>query len=97
MWEFYQIRGFTFPGFPGAVDPLLAQHGWIHCLADYDSSATGEIEVFTFLAFAIPDSKGFLMPSSSSDRTRLVSVAAVPGVATAKPGYLSEPGDYAAC
>jgi hypothetical protein len=59
VWDFYQMRGFAFPGTKGAVDPLLAQHDWVHCLADYGTSATGEIEVFTFLGSAIPDPKGF--------------------------------------
>ena len=59
VWDFYQKRGFAFPGTQGAVSPLLAQHDWVHCLADDGTSATGEIEVFTFLASAIPDAKGF--------------------------------------
>ena len=77
------MRGFAFPGNPGAVSPLLAQHDWVHCLADFGTSATGEIEVFSFLASAIPDAKGF------SDAVVIIGlfetgyVAAVPGVATA--------------
>jgi hypothetical protein len=59
VWDFYQARGFTVPGMPGAVDALLAQHDWVHCLADYGTLALGEIEVFSFIASAIPDPKGF--------------------------------------
>jgi hypothetical protein len=92
VWEFYQMRGFTFPGIPGAVDPLLAQHDWVHCLADYGTSATGEIEVFTFLSSAIPDPKGFSYAVIIIGLFETGYVAAVPGVATANPGHLSRPG-----
>jgi hypothetical protein len=92
VWEFYQLRGFTFPGLPGAVDSLLAQHDWVHCLADYGTSATGEIEVFTFLSSAIPDPKGFTYVVIILGLFESGYVAAVPGVATANPGHLSRPG-----
>jgi hypothetical protein len=92
VWDFYQTRGFTFPGLPGAVDPLLAQHDWVHCLADYGTSATGEIEVFTFLASAIPDAKGFSYAVIILGLFETGYVSLVPGVATASPGHLSLPG-----
>ncbi len=63
VWDFYQRRGFSVPGTPGAVDPLLAQHDWVHCVADYGTSAVGEIEVFTFIASSIPDKKGLASSS----------------------------------
>jgi len=83
---------FSFPGTEGAVDPLLAQHDWVHCLADYGSSATGEIEVFTFLGSAIPDPKGFSYCVVILGLFETGYVPFVPGVATARPGHLSEPG-----
>jgi hypothetical protein len=92
VWDFYKMRGFTFPGIPGAVDPLLAQHDWVHCLADYGTTATGEIEVFTFLSAAIPDPKGFSFAVTIFGLFETGYVAAVPGVATANPGHLSQPG-----
>ena len=92
VWEFYQMRGFSFPGSEGAVDPLLAQHDWVHCLADYGTSATGEIEVFTFLGSAIPDPKGFSYCVIILGLFETGYVPMVPGVATARPGHLSEPG-----
>jgi hypothetical protein len=92
VWEFYQMRGFTFPGIPGSVDPLLAQHDWVHCQADYGTSATGEIEVFTFLSSAIPDPKGFSYAVIIIGLFETGYVAAVPGVATSNPGHLSAPG-----
>jgi hypothetical protein len=92
VWDFYQLRGFTFPGTPGAVSPLLAQHDWVHCLADYGTSATGEIEVFTFIASAIPDPTGFSYAVIILGLFETGYVAVVPGVATANPGHLSAPG-----
>ncbi len=92
VWDFYQQRGFAFPGTPGAVPALLAQHDWVHCLADYGTSATGEIEVFSFIASAIPDAKGFTYAVVIIGLFETGYVAAVPGVATARPGHLSAPG-----
>jgi hypothetical protein len=92
VWDFYQMRGFAFPGTPGAVSPLLAQHDWVHCLADYGTSAIGEIEVFTFIASSIPDQTGFSYAVIILGLFETGFVAAVPGVATANPGHLSAPG-----
>ncbi|MCW2750297.1 MAG: hypothetical protein JWR83_1407 [Aeromicrobium sp.] len=92
VWDFYQMRGFAFPGTEGAVDPLLAQHDWVHCLADYGTSATGEIEVFTFLGSAIPDPKGFSYCVIILGLFETGYVPFVPGVATARPGHLEQPG-----
>jgi hypothetical protein len=91
VWDFYQMRGFTFPGAVGAVDPLLAQHDWVHCLADYGTTPTGEIEVFTFLASAIPDDRGFSYVVVILGLFETGNFAVVPGVATANPGHLSAP------
>ena len=38
VWRFYRARGFTFPGRPESAPPTLAQHDWIHVLADYGST-----------------------------------------------------------
>lgn len=92
VWDFYQMRGFSVPGTPGAVDALLAQHDWVHCMADYGTSATGEIEVFTFVASAIPDQKGFSYAVVILGLFETGYVPMVPGVATADPGHLSKPG-----
>jgi hypothetical protein len=35
VWRFYAARGFAFPGTPHSAPPALAQHDWIHVLADY--------------------------------------------------------------
>lgn len=92
VWDFYQMRGLSLRGTAGSVDPLLAQHDWVHCLADYGTSATGEIEVFSFIASAIPDERGFTYLVVILGLFETGYVAAVPGVATADTGHLSKPG-----
>lgn len=59
MWEFYRARGFSFPGTPGSAPPLLAQHDFVHVLADYGTRVESELEVFAFIARANDDPKGF--------------------------------------
>jgi hypothetical protein len=57
--KFYDARGFVFPGRPGSAPPLLAQHDWVHVLADYGSTIESEIEVFGFIARANDDPRAF--------------------------------------
>lgn len=52
LWDFYQKRGFTFPGLIGGVNEAVAHHDWIHVLADYDSDGLGEMEVAAFSTMA---------------------------------------------
>jgi hypothetical protein len=59
VWEFYRARGFTFPGRPDSAPPNLAQHDWIHVLADYGSTVQSEIEVFGLIARANDDPHAF--------------------------------------
>jgi hypothetical protein len=48
VFEFYGMRGFKFPGEAGAVNAAIAQHDWLHVLADYGTTPLGEIEVLSF-------------------------------------------------
>jgi hypothetical protein len=57
--RFYAARGFSYPGLPQSAPPLLAQHDWVHVLADYGSTVESEIEVFAFIARANDDVRGF--------------------------------------
>jgi hypothetical protein len=61
VWRFYRARGFTFPGRPESAPPYLAQHDWIHVLADYGSTVESEIEVFGLIARANDDPGGFAL------------------------------------
>ena len=47
------------PGRPGGASAYLAQHDFVHVLADYNTNVRGEIEVFAFIGRADPDPKGF--------------------------------------
>jgi hypothetical protein len=59
VWEMYQARGFEFPGTVGSAPPLLAQHDWVHVLADYGTTVESEVEVFGFIARANDDMHAF--------------------------------------
>lgn len=57
--DFYRARGFRFPGEVDSAPPLLAQHDWVHVLADYGTSLESELEVFGFIARANDDLRAF--------------------------------------
>lgn len=59
--DFYEARGFNVPGEPGSAPPLLAQHDWVHVLADYGSRLEAEIEVFAFMARASDNPEAFAL------------------------------------
>lgn len=59
VWEMYRARGFSFPGTPGSAPPLLAQHDWVHVLADFGTTVESELEVFGFIARANDDMRAF--------------------------------------
>jgi hypothetical protein len=61
VWRFYRARGFSFPGSRGSAPPSLAQHDWVHVLADFGSTVECEIEVFGFLFRANDDPGGFAL------------------------------------
>ena len=44
---------------PGGAPAYLAQHDFVHVLADYGTNLKGELEVFAFIGRADPDPKGF--------------------------------------
>ncbi|MGH9026530.1 MAG: hypothetical protein ACRDWD_10525, partial [Acidimicrobiia bacterium] len=59
VWEMYDSRGFALPGSHNGPTAYLAQHDFVHVLADYGTNLKGELEVFAFLGRADPDPKGF--------------------------------------
>jgi len=59
VWDMYDSRGFALPGAPGGALPYLAQHDFVHVLADYGTNLRGEVEVFGLIGRADPDPKGF--------------------------------------
>ena len=52
-------RGFALPGSATGASAYLAQHDFVHVLADYGTNLKGELEVFVFIGRADPDPKGF--------------------------------------
>jgi hypothetical protein len=59
VWDMYDSRAFTLPGAPGGPDPHLAQHDFVHVLADYGTNLRGEVEVFALIGRTDPEAKGF--------------------------------------
>jgi hypothetical protein len=59
VWEMYVGRGFELPGTVGGASAYLAQHDFVHVLADYGTNLKGELEVFAFIGRADPEPKGF--------------------------------------
>jgi hypothetical protein len=59
VWELYDSRGFALPGTAAGPSVYLAQHDFVHVLADYGTNLKGELEVFAFIGRADPDPKGF--------------------------------------
>lgn len=57
--DMYRARGFEYPGTPGSAPPLLAQHDWVHVLADFGTTVESEIEVFGLIAEANNDMHAF--------------------------------------
>lgn len=89
VWEMYQARGFGFPGAPGSAPPLLAQHDWVHVLADYGTTVECELEVFAFIARANDDMRAFSLLAMvvSLFETGYLSTGA--GLFESDPGHLS--------
>ena len=65
VWEFYRSRGYRFPGTPGSASPYLAQHDWIHVLAEYGTTVESEVEVFGLISRANDDPAGFALLAMS--------------------------------
>lgn len=59
VWDMYDSRGFEVPGAPGGPPPRLAQHDFVHVVADYGTNLRGEVEVFALIGRTDPDPRGF--------------------------------------
>ncbi len=57
--DMYEGRGFGIPGTAGGAPAYLAQHDFVHVVADYGTNLKGELEVFGLISRADPDPKGF--------------------------------------
>jgi hypothetical protein len=90
--NFYAARGFTFPGEPGSAPPLLAQHDWVHVLAEYGSTVESEIEVFAFIARANDDPRAFSLLAQIIGLFETGHVATGLGIFEYDRGHLSHEG-----
>ena len=95
VWELYEARGFTYPGTPGSAPPLLAQHDWVHVLADYGTTVESEVEVFGLVARANDDMRAFSLLAMviSLFETGYLSTGA--GLFESSPGHFSTSPDMA--
>ncbi|CAN5591261.1 hypothetical protein BH10ACT8_BH10ACT8_10900 [soil metagenome] len=90
--DFYRDRGFVYPGRPNSAPPLLAQHDWVHVLADYGTSLENEIEVFAFMARANDDPRAFSLLAMVVSLFETGYLAAGAGLFEANPGHLATTG-----
>jgi hypothetical protein len=90
--EFYRARGFSYPGLPGSAPPLLAQHDWVHVLADYGTSVESELEVFAFIARANDDMRAFSLLAMVVSLFETGYLRTGAGLFESSPGHLSEHG-----
>jgi hypothetical protein len=90
--DFYRARGFAYPGLPGSAPPLLAQHDWVHVLADYGTRVESELEVFAFIARANDDPRGFSLLAMVVSLFETGYLRAGAGLFESFPGQLSRSG-----
>jgi hypothetical protein len=90
--EFYRARGFAYPGTPGSAPPLLAQHDWVHLVADYGTTVESELEVFAFIARANDDPKAFSLLAMVVSLFETGYLRSGAGLFEAFPGQLSREG-----
>jgi hypothetical protein len=89
VWELYTARGFEFPGSPGSAPPVLAQHDWVHVLADFGTTVESELEVFALIARANDDMRAFSLLAMVVSLFETGYLASGAGLFEAAPGPLS--------
>jgi hypothetical protein len=89
VWELYRARGFSFPGTPGSAPPLLAQHDWVHVMADYGTTVESEVEVFGFIARANDDMRAFSLLAMTIALFETGYLRTGAGLFESSPGHLS--------
>jgi hypothetical protein len=90
--EFYRARGFVYPGRPGSAPPLLAQHDWVHVVADYGTTVESELEVFAFIARANDDMRAFSLLAMVVSLFETGYLRSGAGLFEYSPGHLSHAG-----
>jgi hypothetical protein len=90
--NFYDARGFEFPGHPGSAPPLLAQHDWMHVLGHYGSTVEAELEVFAFISRANNDPRAFSLLAGVISLFETGHLATGMGLFAYDRGHLSHEG-----
>ncbi len=90
--RFYQARGFVHPGLPDSAPPYLAQHDWVHVLADYGTTLESELEVFGLIGRGIPDPRGFSLLAMVLGLFETGRLERAAGLFEADAGHLSRDG-----
>jgi hypothetical protein len=90
--DFYRARGFSYPGLKGSAPPLLAQHDWVHVVADYGTTVESELEVFALIARANDDMRAFSLLAMVVSLFETGYLQRGAGLFEASPGHLSEHG-----
>jgi len=86
------LRHFVTPGLPGSAPPLLAQHDWVHVVADYGTTLESELDVFGLIARADDDPRGFSLLAMVIGLFETGLVTSGAGLFEADTGHLSEAG-----
>jgi hypothetical protein len=90
--RFYRARGFSYPGTEGSVSAQLAQHDWVHVLADYGATIDNELEVFAFIARANDDPRGFSFLAAVVSLFETGVLGSALGLFEPDAGHLQAPG-----
>jgi hypothetical protein len=90
--DVYLARGFAFPGEAGSAPPLLAQHDWVHVLADFGTTVECELEVFGFIARASDDPQAFALLAMALTLFQTGALPSAAGIFEADAGHLSAAG-----
>jgi hypothetical protein len=89
VFNLYRARGFSFPGNPGSAPPLLAQHDWVHVLADFGTTVESELEVFAFIARANDDMRAFSLLAMVVSLFETGYLSSAAGLFEASTGHIS--------
>ena len=92
VFDFYRARGFRFPGEEGSAPPVLAQHDWVHVLADYGSTVESELEVFAFITRASHDPLAFTLLAMAIKLFHTGELERAAGIFEADAGHLEVDG-----
>ncbi|MEM7143190.1 MAG: hypothetical protein AAF548_19365 [Actinomycetota bacterium] len=92
VYDFYRARGFQFPGEEGSAPPILAQHDWVHVLADYGSTVESELEVFAFISRASHDPQAFTLLAMVIKLFQTGELDGAAGIFEADGGHLDADG-----